>query len=157
MYMHALASLRNGPIVILSEKLGSSTQFVPLENMRTTIRGPHSPTTAEPRLPPIYLLNRTSTEPPHFNATKQTDQRPQLKQANLNNNGHMTGGDKADGAGRQSDINRTHPPAIKRPRAQPRELVESWGIGNSLDTGRTTKTRSTTKPANIPEDSTIHH
>jgi hypothetical protein len=74
-YMHALASLRNGPIVILSETLGVSTQFAPLENMTTTIRGPHNPTPAEPRLPPIYILNRTSTDPPRLNFTKRHEQR----------------------------------------------------------------------------------
>jgi hypothetical protein len=47
----------------------------------------YGPSTAHPaHLPPIYILNRTTVNPPHFNATKTAtipDPIPELQTANM--------------------------------------------------------------------------
>ena len=69
-----LASILHGPVVVLRGTPGSSTTYEPLESMLTAIGGHQvaHPTQTRPLLPPVYILHRTSTNPPHFNATKQT-------------------------------------------------------------------------------------
>jgi hypothetical protein len=74
-YMNALATIRHGPIIVLHETPDSSTTYQPLESMLTIMCGPHGthPSHTRPFLPPVHILHQTSTNPPHFNATKQID------------------------------------------------------------------------------------
>ncbi len=73
--MNALASIRNGPLIVISDVPGEyPNTFLPLQEMTDILRGPHTahgtPGPEEPHLPPIYILNRTSLDPEHFDATK---------------------------------------------------------------------------------------
>jgi hypothetical protein len=74
-YMNALATIRHGPIIVLHETPYSSTTYQPLESMLTIMCGPHGthPSHTRPFLPPVHILHQTSTNPPHFNATKLID------------------------------------------------------------------------------------
>ena len=74
-YMNALASIRNGPLIVISDIPGEGpATFFPLQEMTDILDG--NPTThatqvpQEPHLPPIYILNRTTLDPEHFDATK---------------------------------------------------------------------------------------
>ena len=116
-YMNALAAIRHGPIIVLHETPGSSTTYEPLESMLTTICGHQvaHPTQTRPLLPPVYILHRTSTNPPHFNATKQTkkqthnDPKHQSRPRNL----------REREPPRQPEIETIPPPAAKRPKTSP--------------------------------------
>ena len=71
--MNALASIRNGPLIVISDAPGGApATYSPLQQMTDILNG--HPTTQsipqEQHLPPIYLLNRTTTNPEHFDATK---------------------------------------------------------------------------------------
>ena len=72
-YMNALATIRHGPVIIISDTLGEDpTTYLPLKEMTDILHG--NPTTHPsphaPYLPPIYILNRTTINPPHFDASK---------------------------------------------------------------------------------------
>ena len=64
---HALASIRNGTIIIIGENRNEAPQeFEPLTEM---LRILYAPNQAPPRTPPIHLLHRTTAAPLHFDAT----------------------------------------------------------------------------------------
>jgi hypothetical protein len=74
-YMNALASIRNGPLIVISDVPGECPNiFLPLQEMTDILRGPHTahgtPGPEDPHLPPIYILHRTTLDPEHFDATK---------------------------------------------------------------------------------------
>ena len=82
-HMNALATIRHGPIIVLHETPGSSTTYQPLESMLTIMYGPQAthPSHTRPFLPPVHILHRTSTNPPHFNATKLIEKHTSTKPA----------------------------------------------------------------------------
>jgi hypothetical protein len=118
-YMNALATLRHGPIIVLHEAPGSSTTYQPLGDMLNAVYGHQvaHPINAIPLLPPMHILQRTSTNPPHFNATKSTERHTSTEPE------HPTGpcilGE--DELPRQLDTGTTPPPAAKRPKTSPQE------------------------------------
>jgi len=66
-FFHALASIRNGTIIIIGENRNEAPQqFEPLTEM---LRILYAPNQAPPRTPPIHLLHRTTAAPLHFDAT----------------------------------------------------------------------------------------
>jgi hypothetical protein len=73
-YMYALASIRHGPIIVIDDTPGTeSVTFSPLHKMTEILFRPHhgtNPIPQAPYLPPIYILNRTTVDPPHYDATK---------------------------------------------------------------------------------------
>jgi hypothetical protein len=75
-YMNALASIRNGPLIVISDIPGAGPNiFLALQEMTDILYG--RPTTPqEPQLPPIYILNRTTLDPEHFDATKTAENPP---------------------------------------------------------------------------------
>ena len=73
--MNALASIRNGPLIVISDVPGECPNiFLPLQEMTDILRGPHTahgtPGPEDPHLPPIYIHHRTTLDPEHFDATK---------------------------------------------------------------------------------------
>jgi len=116
-YMNALASIRHGPIVILHETPGSSTTYHPLESMLTTIHGPQytHPSPTRPLLPPVHILHRTSTNPPHFNATKQTEKQTHTDPKHPSR--PRNPGEREPH--RHFDADTVHPPEAKRPKTFP--------------------------------------
>ena len=72
--MNALASIRHGPLINISDNQGEDpATYLPLKEMTDILHGnPNTHTTpqAPPYLPPIYILNRTTVNPPHFDASK---------------------------------------------------------------------------------------
>ena len=71
--MNALATIRHGPVIIISDTLGEDpTTYLPLNEMTDILHGnPNThPSPHAPYLPPIYILNRTTINPPHFDASK---------------------------------------------------------------------------------------
>ena len=81
--MNAIAAIRHGPIIleVLHETPGSSTTYQPLESMLTIMYGPHDtqPSHTRPFLPPVHILHRSSTNPPHFNATKPIEKKSHIE------------------------------------------------------------------------------
>ena len=163
-YLNALASMRHGPIVVLQETPGSSTTYQPLESMLKIIFGPQyaHPTHTRPLLPPVHILHRTSTNPPHFNATtqtqKQTHTEPEYppEPRNLEEITPPT----------QLEIETIPPPAAKRPKTSPcpqspvlpglcaatRTPEETPGRErrNQTQSGRNTETVRTQEPEQTP-------
>ena len=114
--MNALAAIRHGPIVVLHETPGSSTTYQPLESMLTAIDHQVAhPTQTVPLLPPVYILHRTSTNPPHFNATKQTEKQTHTDSKHPSR--PRNPGEREPP--RQPEISTRPPPAAKRPKTSP--------------------------------------
>ena len=65
--MNALASIRNGPLIVISDIPGEDpATFLPLQEMTDILNAAPQ----EQHLPPIYILNITTIAPEHFGATK---------------------------------------------------------------------------------------
>ncbi len=116
-YMNALAAIRHGPIIVLHETPGSSTTYEPLQSMLTAICGHQvaHPTQTRPLLPPVYILHRTSTNPPHFNATKQTKKQTHNDPKHPSRPRNLREREPP----RQPEIETIPPPAAKRPKTSP--------------------------------------
>ena len=69
-YMHALASIRHGPIIVINDTPGKDpVTFLPLQEMTEILLRPlhtMNPIPQPPYYPPIYILNRTTVHPPHY-------------------------------------------------------------------------------------------
>jgi len=68
-YMNALASIRHGPIIVLTDIPGEEAiTHLPLKEMTDILKGnttaQHAP--QAPYLPPIYILNRKTVKTPIF-------------------------------------------------------------------------------------------
>jgi len=113
-YMNALATIRHGPIIVLHETPDSSTTYQPLESMLTIMCGPHGThhSHTRPFLPPVHILHQTSTNPPHFNATKQIDKQTITKPAHPLGPLTFKGGESP----RRFDTHTIPQPAAKRPK-----------------------------------------
>jgi len=79
-YMNALASIRHGPIIALTDIPGEEAiTHLPLKEMTDILKGnttarhaPHAP-----YLPPIYILNR-KTSTPHISMQRHQHRQPKL-------------------------------------------------------------------------------
>ena len=128
---------------------GSSTTYEPLKSMLTTICGHQvaHPTQTRPLLPPVYILHRTSTNPPHFNATKQTKKQTHIDPKRPSR--PLNPGEREPP--RQPEIETIPPTAAKRPKTSPPPqspvspslCAVTWtseetpGTGRSIHTGDT--------------------
>jgi hypothetical protein len=75
-YMNALASIRHGPLIVITDGPGMGpATYLPIKEMTEILFGTKktNPAPQAPYLPPIYILNRTTVNPPHYDATKPSD------------------------------------------------------------------------------------
>jgi len=91
--MNSLASIRHEPLIALTDvpEMGPVT-YLPLKEMTEILFGTNSmnPAPQAPYLPPIYILNRTTFNPPLNDATRLTDTPTLPRKHNPSHHPHST-------------------------------------------------------------------